>query len=122
MLSIDKIGFIKYAQSVDERSSIIAEIFVDTSDELPAVDDIEGYTLHQGSVAYVIRTGEFYVLDSGGKWCLKASGASADGGESDGNDKISNEEIDEIIQSKPGDIGVEIDADEISSDDIDSLF
>ncbi len=68
MLSINKIEFIKYAQSANERSSIIAEIFADTSDELPAVDGVDGYTLHQGSSALVISENRLAILSGDGKW------------------------------------------------------
>lgn len=53
---------------VDEKSHIIGEIFVDTASELPSPDGIEGYELVQGSVAYVIKSGELYVLSSDGTW------------------------------------------------------
>lgn len=53
---------------VNENSHIIGEIFVDTVDELPESDGIEGYELVQGSVAYVIHSGELYVMDSEGVW------------------------------------------------------
>ena len=48
-------------------------IVVDAEEELPAVDDIGGMILSQGSACYVISTGNFYVLNSSGVWC-KTSG------------------------------------------------
>lgn len=68
MLSINKIEFGSYSQTADERSGIIAEIFVDTSDELPAVGGIEGYTLLQGSSALIIAENKLAVLAGDGKW------------------------------------------------------
>ena len=53
---------------VNEILHIIGEIFVDTIDELPEADGIEEYKLIQGSVAYVVHSGELYIMDSAGKW------------------------------------------------------
>lgn len=53
---------------VNDVSRTIGEIFVDTTDELPTKNGIEGYELVQGSVAYVIHTGELYVMDGDGVW------------------------------------------------------
>ena len=47
---------------------IIGEIFVDDISELPSPTGIDGYELVQSSVAYVINSGELYVMDSDGKW------------------------------------------------------
>ena len=44
-------------------------IVADTEEELPAVDDIGGMILTQGSACYVIGTGNAYVLNSSGEWC-----------------------------------------------------
>lgn len=68
MLSINKLEFISYAQNADEQSGVIAEIFVDTSDELPTVDGIDGYTLHQGSSALIISENRLAILSGDGKW------------------------------------------------------
>lgn len=53
---------------VNEKSHIIGEIFVDEVSELPTADGIDGYELVQGSVAYVIKSGEIYVMGGDGKW------------------------------------------------------
>ena len=53
---------------VNETSHIIGEIFVDDVAELPAADGISGYQLVQGSIAYVVHSGELYVMDSNGTW------------------------------------------------------
>ncbi|MDE6835022.1 MAG: hypothetical protein K2J39_12380 [Ruminococcus sp.] len=53
---------------VNETSHIIADLFVDDVSELPEKNGIDGYELVQGSKAYVIHSGELYVMDSLGKW------------------------------------------------------
>ena len=53
---------------VNEISHIIADLFVDDVSELPEKNGIDGYELVQGSTAYVIHSGELYVMDSLGKW------------------------------------------------------
>ena len=72
MLSINKLEFISYAQNADERSGVVVEIFVDTSDELPAVDGIEGYTLLQGSLALIVTENKIAILAGDGKWYIDA--------------------------------------------------
>lgn len=59
---------------INETSHIIGEIFVDEVSELPTADGIDGYELVQGSIAYVIHSGKFYVMDSDGKWCSSEDG------------------------------------------------
>lgn len=68
MLSFGKIEFVSYAQNANERSCIVADIFVDTSDELPAADGIDDYTLLQGSFALIVTEGKLAVLSGDGKW------------------------------------------------------
>ncbi len=69
MVTLRNNSFIEFAPESDGKISVIrAEIDVDTADELPAIDGIPGNILHQGSIAYVIKSGEFYVLASDGKW------------------------------------------------------
>ena len=58
--------FIKYPD--DDKTRIIAEIYVDDVSELPENDGFDGYELAQGSVAYVIKSGRLYILGSDGKW------------------------------------------------------
>lgn len=62
--------YIRYADS-ENASEIIAEIFVDTSDELPAADDIDGKILLQGSIALIITEGKLAVLGGDNKWYIK---------------------------------------------------
>ena len=57
-----------YVKSVGGLSEIIAEINVDTSNELPEIDSISGRILHQGSTALIIKEGRLAVLSGDGKW------------------------------------------------------
>ena len=57
-----------YVKSVGGLSEIIAEINVDTSNELPKFDNISGRILHQGSTALIINEGKLAVLSGDGKW------------------------------------------------------
>jgi hypothetical protein len=68
MIVIRKLDYQSYAKTVDNRSRVTAEIFVDEVSDLPETNGIDGYTLCMGSIAYVITTGELYVLGSDGKW------------------------------------------------------
>lgn len=52
------------------------EFDVDTVDELPQDGKLDGYTLYQGSIAYVIEAAKFYVLDSEGVWHDAKNGAA----------------------------------------------
>lgn len=68
MVFIRNTDYQQYAGNAENRSRIVAEIFVDEVSELPETDGIDGYTLCMGSIAYVIATGELYVLGGDGKW------------------------------------------------------
>lgn len=52
------------------------EFDVDTPDELPSDGRLEGFTLYQGSIAYVINSAKFYVLNSNGEWRDAKNGAT----------------------------------------------
>lgn len=68
-MTITNESFVQFDENSGVRvSEIIAEIIVDTADELPEKDEISGKTLHQGSMAYAVKTGELYVLASDGEW------------------------------------------------------
>lgn len=62
---------------VNEKSHIIGEIFVDTIGELPEPSGIDGYELVQGSIAYVVQSGELYVMGSDGRWYSSEDGTVA---------------------------------------------
>ncbi len=68
MLEIKKIKYLSYAKTVDDRSLVTVELFADAVSDLPETKGIDGYTLCIGSIAYVITTGELYVLSSDGQW------------------------------------------------------
>lgn len=68
MVSIKNKKYIRYGLKKGDRSIVEAELWVDSVSELPTADGIEGYTLAQGSIAYVIQSGVGYVLDSTGTW------------------------------------------------------
>lgn len=75
MVSIKNKRYVTHALRTTDRSLIEAELWVDSVSELPTADGIEGYTLAQGSIAYVIQDGGMYVLDSTGSW-YSTSGAA----------------------------------------------
>lgn len=68
MVEIKQIKYLSYAKTVDDRSLVTMELFADAVSDLPETNGIDGYTLSIGSVAYVITTGELYVLSSDGQW------------------------------------------------------
>lgn len=49
-------------------NQIMAEIFVDELSEILGIKNIDGYELFQGSITYVIKSGEFFIMDSEGIW------------------------------------------------------
>lgn len=58
----------------DNKKYTFAEFSVDSVDELPAADEaIDGKYLVAGSIALVIATGDFYVLNSEGEWINQTS-------------------------------------------------
>ena len=52
------------------------ELVVDTVSELPSVE-FEGIVLDHGSIAYIVTTGQFYVLAGDGKWYDKDEGSTS---------------------------------------------
>ncbi|MDE6834882.1 MAG: hypothetical protein K2J39_11665 [Ruminococcus sp.] len=68
--------FIRFSEET-KKAEVIAEIYVDTSDELPERNSLNDRYLHQGSMAYVIRENIFSVLDSDGKWLSVDSGITS---------------------------------------------
>lgn len=53
---------------ITDKNTIVAEFFIDSVSDLPANKTYKIYTLFQGSIAYDISTGKFYVMDSEGVW------------------------------------------------------
>ncbi len=71
MISIIKEKFIRFDNS---KSVVLAEICVDTAEELPNANGITGRILVQGSLAWDISTGDFYGLNSSGEWINQTGG------------------------------------------------
>ena len=67
MLTFKQENFISFDKTGD-KSVVTAEIYVDTADELPEIDGINGRILHQGSTALIIKEGKLAVLSGDGKW------------------------------------------------------
>ena len=51
-----------------QKSRVIAEIYVDTPSELPAYNSNPDFDIVQGSIAYAVKSGKFYVMGSDGQW------------------------------------------------------
>jgi hypothetical protein len=54
---------------------LTAELHVDTADDLPAYDSIEGYILRD-CIALVVHTGDIWAQDSTGEWYNQTSPAA----------------------------------------------
>lgn len=79
MLKIKKQDFIRFVEVEGRNLSLTrAEMFCDTVSDLPSVNDIDGFILDMGSIAYVIDTGDLYVLNSNGDW-INSSGEETEG-------------------------------------------
>ena len=59
----------------DGDKILTAELRVDTADDLPAYDSIEGYTLRD-CIALVVHTGDIWAQDSTGEWFNQTSPAA----------------------------------------------
>lgn len=69
----------------DGKKYVFAEISVDTVDELPEANEaVNGKYLVAGSIALVIATGNFYVLNSVGEW-INQTGEDEDNSASNSN-------------------------------------
>lgn len=66
MLNVRKTIFRAFDEN--NKSCVIAEIYVDNANELPEKNGIDGIELVQSSIAYVISTGEIYIFGDDGKW------------------------------------------------------
>ncbi|MCR4794269.1 MAG: hypothetical protein K5898_03685 [Ruminococcus sp.] len=76
MYTIRSKNFIKFKNPEKTISVIRAEIDCDSVSDLPAVDDISGCELAQGSIAWVINDARFYGLNSEGQWCVQTGGSN----------------------------------------------
>lgn len=69
MITVNTITEWNGTKTWNEPNAVVtADITVDAAHELPESTGIEGYVLCMGSSAYVVTTGESYVLGSDGKW------------------------------------------------------
>lgn len=70
-------GSIISGKVIDEDGDkvLTAELHVDTADDLPAYDSIEGYIL-RGCIALVVHTGDIWAQDSTGEWFNQTSPAA----------------------------------------------
>ena len=59
----------------DGDKVLTAELHVDTADDLPAYDSIEGYILRD-CIALVVHTGDIWAQDSTGEWFNQTSPAA----------------------------------------------
>jgi hypothetical protein len=59
----------------DGDKILTAELRVDTADDLPAYDSIEGYILRD-CIALVVHTGDIWAQDSAGEWYNQTSPAA----------------------------------------------
>lgn len=69
MLKINRITPWTNEKDQNGRLEVFMRIYVDEVSELPSPDSLDGYLLSMGSMAYVITTGESYLLNSDGVWC-----------------------------------------------------
>lgn len=88
---------VKFVNNVKNKNRVIAEITVDEALELPG-QELEGYTLTQGSLAYVIKSGEIYVMGSDGVWYNSENGESAEN--IDLSDYYNKSQIDNLLANK----------------------
>lgn len=59
----------------DGDKILTAELHVDTADDLPAYDSVEGYILRD-CIALVVHTGDIWAQDSSGEWFNQTSPAA----------------------------------------------
>jgi len=77
MIEIRSERFIRFKDTESGKISVVkAELDCDTAADLPAADGISGRELLMGSIAWDISTGDFYALNSEGKW-YKQDGSGA---------------------------------------------
>lgn len=68
---------VKFVNNVKNKNRVISEIVVDEVSELPK-QQYDKYILSQGSTAYIIKSGESYVMGSDGKWYSSENNQSVD--------------------------------------------
>lgn len=58
----------KYPAKAGERGKARMTIMCDEAAELPEYDSMAAYDITMGSIAYVIRQGKTYLMDSDNTW------------------------------------------------------
>lgn len=91
MISIKKNNFIAF---VGSKEKIDAEIVVDEVSELPE-QEYDRYILAQGSLAYVVTSGEVYVMGGDGVWHNAENSENADL-----SDYYNKSQIDNLLANK----------------------
>lgn len=91
MISVTNIMLIS-----DDR--VVAEIFADDLSDISDLETVEGRKLSQGSTAYVIKSGDIYVMGSDGVWHNSESGESAEN--VDLSDYYNKSQIDNLLANK----------------------
>ena len=91
MISIKKNNFISF---VGSKEKIDAEIVVDEVSELPK-QQYDRYILAQGSLAYVVTSGEVYVMGGDGVWHNAENSENADL-----SDYYNKSQIDNLLANK----------------------
>lgn len=76
----------------------VAEIFADDLSDISDLKTVEGRKLSQGSTAYVIKSGDIYVMGSDGVWHNSESGESAEN--IDLSDYYNKSQIDNLLANK----------------------
>lgn len=65
--------FIRFSEE-NKKAEVIAEIYVDTADELPSRNSLDNKILHQGSAAFIINKDIIALMNSNGEWRNAISG------------------------------------------------
>ena len=68
MLKIIDKNIEKYPDCTDERGSARMTFMCDNASDLPEYDSMALYDINMGSMAYVIRQGKTYLMDSNHVW------------------------------------------------------
>ena len=76
----------------------VAEIFADDLSDISTLETVEGRKLSQGSTAYIIKSGDIYVMGSDGVWHNSESGESAEN--IDLSDYYNKSQIDNLLTNK----------------------
>lgn len=67
-LTVRKVEIIKYRDEEKKIPVARFDLDCDTTSDLPENDVLEGKKIGQGSIAWIIKDGEFYGYSSDGEW------------------------------------------------------